>query len=75
MAGQLLNAAQDCKTCSRWRAPSFLRANCSISSFGITKFAVNVRSPDTNKNANKADRLQQTFARVFNVSPKNKESS
>src|SRR5467141_4981829 len=29
-------------------APSFLRAICSIPSFGIAKFAVNVCSPDTN---------------------------
>jgi hypothetical protein len=36
-------------------APSFLRAICSIPSFGIAKFAVNVCSPDTNKNANKTD--------------------
>jgi hypothetical protein len=36
-------------------APSFLRAICSIPSFGIAKFAVNVCSLDTNKNANKTD--------------------
>jgi hypothetical protein len=36
-------------------APSFLRAICSIRSFGIAKFSVNVCSPDINKNANKTD--------------------
>jgi len=36
-------------------APSFLRTICSIPSFGISKFAANVRFPDTNKNANKMD--------------------
>lgn len=44
-------------------APSFLRAIRSIPSFGITKFAVNICSPDTNKNTNKSDgwdRREQT---------------
>ena len=36
-------------------APSFLRAICSIPSFGIAKFAVNIWSIDTNKNTNKTD--------------------
>jgi hypothetical protein len=36
-------------------APSFLRAICSIPSFGISKFAGNVWFRDTNKNANKTD--------------------
>ncbi len=36
-------------------APSFLRAICSIPSFGTAKVAVNVCSPDTNKNTNKSD--------------------
>ena len=51
-------------------APSFLRAICSIPSFGIAKFAVNVWSPDTNKNANKTDGCERTFTCVFNGSRK-----
>ena len=41
-------------------APSFLRAICSIASFGIAKVVVNVCSPDTNKNANKLDGRDRT---------------
>src|SRR5450432_2456258 len=41
-------------------APSFLRAICSIPSFGIAKFAVNVCSSDTNKNTNKTDGCSDT---------------
>ena len=40
-------------------APSFLTI-CSIPSFGIAKFAVNVCSPDTNKNTNKSDGWDRT---------------
>jgi hypothetical protein len=38
-----------------WRPPSFLRANCSIPSFGIAEFAAIVQFPDANKNTNKLD--------------------
>ncbi len=48
-------------------APSFLRAICSIPSFGIAKFAGNVWFPDTNKNANKTDGCRE-FLRVFSMS-------
>jgi hypothetical protein len=47
-------------------APSFLRAICSIPSFGIAKFAVNVCSPDTNKNTNKTDGCRELL-RVFSM--------
>jgi hypothetical protein len=59
-------------------APSFLRAICSIPSFGIAKFAVNVCSLDTNKNANKTDGCRE-FLRVLSMCrenfPENKKSS
>jgi hypothetical protein len=59
-------------------APSFLRAICSIPSFGIAKFAVNVCSLDTNKNANKTDGCRE-FLRVFSMCrenfPENRKSS
>ena len=48
-------------------APSFLRAICSIPSFGIAKFAGNVCPLDTNKNANKTDGSPQIFTCVFNA--------
>ena len=47
-------------------APSFLRAICSIRSFGIAKFAATVWSPDTNKNANKMGGSRE-FLRVFSI--------
>jgi len=59
-------------------APLFLRAICSIPSFGIAKFAVNVCSLDTSKNANKMDGRRELL-RVFSMRrenfPKNKESN
>ena len=59
-------------------APSFLRAICSIPSFGIAKFAVNVWSPDTNKNANKTDRCSELLL-VFSMHrekfPENQKSN
>jgi hypothetical protein len=42
-------------------APSFLRAICSIPSFGIAKFAVNIWSPDTNKMQNGLPRTFTCF--------------
>jgi hypothetical protein len=51
-------------------APSFLRAICSIPSFGIAEFAVNVCSSDTNKNTNKTDGCRVFFWCVFNA-PRN----
>ena len=36
-------------------APSFLRAICSLPSFGIAEFAAIVQFPDANKNTNKLD--------------------
>jgi len=51
-------------------APSFLRVICSIPSFGIAKFAVNVCSPDTNKNANKTDGWGE-FSRAFSMRNEN----
>jgi hypothetical protein len=51
-------------------APWFLRANCSIPPFGIAKFAVNVSSPDTNKNANKLDGCVELL-RVFSMRREN----
>lgn len=51
-------------------APWFLRAICPIPSFGITKFAVNARSPDTNKNANKRDGYVELL-RVFSTCREN----
>src|SRR5207248_2768866 len=38
-------------------APSFLRAICSIPSFGIAKVAVNVCSPDTNRYQQKCQQI------------------
>ena len=59
-------------------APLFLRAICSIPSFGIAKFAVNVCSLDTSKNANKTDGRRELL-RVFSMRrenfPENKESN
>jgi hypothetical protein len=51
-------------------APWFLRATCSILSSGISEFAVNVCSPDTNKNANKADGWGELFTCIFNAPSK-----
>jgi hypothetical protein len=59
-------------------APWFLRAICSIPPFGIAKFAVNVSSPDTNKNANKLDGCVELL-RVFSTRreniPENRKAS
>src|SRR5260370_18425209 len=59
-------------------APSFLRAICSILSFRIAKFAVNIWSPDTNKNANKTDGCRDLL-RVFSMPrekfPENRKSN
>jgi hypothetical protein len=59
-------------------APSFLRAICSIPPFGIAKFAVNVCSPDTNKNTNKSDGCRKLL-RVFSMRcenvPENRKSN
>ena len=46
--------------------PSFLRAICSISSFGIAECAVNTFVPDTNKNANKRDGWSE-LSHVFSM--------
>jgi hypothetical protein len=58
-------------------APS-LRAICSIPSFGKAKFAVNIWSPDTNKNANKTDGYRELL-RVFSMPrekfPENQKSN
>jgi hypothetical protein len=51
-------------------APSFLRAICSIPSFGKAKFAVDIWSPDTNKNANKTHSCRELL-RVFSMPTKN----
>jgi hypothetical protein len=59
-------------------ALSFLRAICSIPSFGIAKFAVNIWSPDINKNANKTDgcrELLRVFSMLREKLPKNKKSN
>jgi hypothetical protein len=51
-------------------APWFLRAICSIPSFGIAEFAVNVCSSDTNENTNKTDGCRELF-RVFSMRREN----
>jgi hypothetical protein len=51
-------------------APWFLRAICSIPSFGISKFAANVWFRDTNKNANKTDGWSQLLL-VFSMHREN----
>jgi hypothetical protein len=50
--------------------PSFLRVICSIPLFGIAKFAANIWSPDTNKNANKTDGCSELL-RVFSMHREN----
>jgi hypothetical protein len=51
-------------------ATSFVRAICSIPSFGIAEFAVNVCSFDTNKNTNKTDGCRG-FSGVFSMGREN----
>src|SRR6266404_5398224 len=59
-------------------ARAIVRAICSILSFGIAKFAVNIWSPDTNKNANKTDGCRDLL-RVFSMPrekfPENQKSN
>src|ERR1700756_1268446 len=48
-------------------APWFLRAICSIPSFGIAEFAVNVCSFGYQQKYQQNGRLPRTFARIFNA--------
>jgi hypothetical protein len=51
-------------------APWFLRAICSILSFGIVEFALSACSSDTNKNTNKTDACCELL-RVFSTCQEN----
>jgi hypothetical protein len=59
-------------------APWFLRAICSIPSFGIAEFAVNVCSSDTNENTNKTGgwvEILHVFSMCHENIPENQKSN